>query len=60
MRAVLLIVDDSPASPWTALHIQYDLYLITAMAKSVCRNAQSGGLAIAMAIAKPAVSEAAR
>lgn len=52
MRAVLLIVDDSPASPWTSLHIQYDLYLIMGMAKYVCRNAQSGGLAIAMAIAK--------
>lgn len=60
MRAVLLIVENSPASPWTALHVQYDLYLITGMAKSVCCNAQLGGLAIAMAIAKPAVSEAFR
>ena len=60
MRAVLLIVDDSPASPWTALHIQYDLYLITGMAKFACRNAQSGEGSIAMAIAKPGVSELAR
>jgi hypothetical protein len=57
IRAVLLIADDPPLSPLTAL---YDLYLITGMAKFACRNAQSGEGSIAMAIAKPGVSELAR
>jgi len=50
IRAVLLIADDPPLSP--CMDILYDLYLVAGMAKSVCRNAQSGERAIAMPVAK--------